>query len=129
MSTVPSGDVATTTISTRGGSVVAARIERLKSETKKLPKKREGYRGFDLWHLGPELPHGVPRTEFFPAPVRLIIFKRFQKFKRGAGQNSSAFAFGTGGPATHKYSRNYENIFLSLGAEKFSREIQGEGGG
>lgn len=36
---VPSGDIATASVSTRGGSVVAEAIERLKSETKESTKK------------------------------------------------------------------------------------------
>jgi hypothetical protein len=73
MTTVPSGDIAIASVSTRRGPAVAARIERLKSETKEWAKKSSVRRAnlptkgrgvSKIWHVGADLPHGA-HTEVF----------------------------------------------------------------
>jgi hypothetical protein len=71
---VPSVEKATASVSTREGSAVAARIERLKSETKERAKKSSVRRAnvpargrgvSKIWHLGVDLPHGSHTEVFF----------------------------------------------------------------
>jgi len=90
-----------------------------------------GEGGLNLYHLGAALPHGVSRTEFFPARVRLIIFKRIQTIKPATGGRSKLQGFRSRDrrPRNTKIFAKLRKLFLLGSIQKiFRREIPVGGG-
>ena len=103
--TVPFSGLPVTSVSTGDGSAVTARSERLKSQPKERTKKLPVPSG-EVARAGVSYP-GVAVATVRESKVDKVDSVDWP----GAGQISTAFRSGTGGPATRIFSRNSENFF------------------